>query len=66
MGEGEVMARSQHLLALDGKAVNQCPSCGVYRTDGEPPVLHRADCTIAEHDGGSFRWRDEPHPPTKF
>jgi hypothetical protein len=30
--------------AQHGRADNQCPSCGVYRTDGQPPRAHRASC----------------------
>lgn len=47
--------RSQHMLAAIGQAHNQCPSCGVYTADGKPPALHRAHCTIAKQDRGTFR-----------
>jgi hypothetical protein len=32
--------------AQHGRADNQCPTCGVYRTDGQPPppAVHRAAC----------------------
>lgn len=38
----------QHLLAETGDAQNQCPSCGVCRTDGKPSVVHRSTCTNPE------------------
>jgi hypothetical protein len=56
-------ARRQIEKSATGEADGQCPSCLVYRTDGQLPVLHHADCTIAEHDGGNFRWRLFPSPP---
>lgn len=39
------VARSQHLLAADGLAENQCPRCGAYRADGRVPILHREECS---------------------
>lgn len=38
------MARDQQELAADGKAVGQCQSCGTYRLDGQPPILHHDGC----------------------
>lgn len=38
------MAREQQDLATDGRAVGQCSSCGSYRLDGQPPILHEEDC----------------------
>lgn len=38
------MAQYQQAFAKIGEAVNQCVGCGVYRLDGDPPILHRADC----------------------
>lgn len=37
-------ARLQFELAKTGDAVNQCPHCGSYRTDAEPPYLHGKGC----------------------
>jgi len=34
----------QRELAATGQALNQCPSCGSYRIDGQPPILHKPDC----------------------
>jgi hypothetical protein len=38
------MARYQQAFAKIGEAVNQCAGCGVFRLDGDPPILHREDC----------------------
>jgi hypothetical protein len=38
------MAQYQQAFAKIGEAVNQCVGCGVYRLDGDPSILHRADC----------------------
>jgi hypothetical protein len=35
---------TQHALAETGSAVNQC-SCGSYRADGQPPILHNPGCS---------------------
>lgn len=40
----EEMARYQQAFAKIGEAHNQCPGCGVYRLDGNRPILHREDC----------------------
>lgn len=37
-------ARTQYLLARDGRAEGQCGYCGSCRADGLPPVLHYAAC----------------------
>lgn len=42
--EDWTIARVQSLFAADGLALNQCPYCGSFRTDGLPPVLHQPGC----------------------
>jgi hypothetical protein len=34
----------QQQLAAEGRAVGQCSSCGSYRLDGRPPILHDPGC----------------------
>jgi hypothetical protein len=38
------LARYQQAFAKIGEAVNQCVGCGVFRLDGNRPILHHADC----------------------
>ncbi len=38
------MTRDQQALAERGGALNQCGSCGTYRADGRPPILHHPGC----------------------
>lgn len=33
---------------------NQCPECGSYRIDGQPPILHRDDCSHKARYGGNL------------
>ncbi len=40
----QVMAADQQELAKDGTAIGQCQSCGSYRLDGQPPILHHPGC----------------------
>lgn len=40
----QAMAEQQQALAAEGKALGQC-SCGSYRLDGKPPILHNDGCT---------------------
>ncbi len=40
----QIMAAEQQTLASAGKAVGQCASCGSYRLDGRPPLLHQPGC----------------------
>jgi hypothetical protein len=36
----------QSVLAKVGRADNQCFSCRVYRSDGQPPILHHPWCSV--------------------
>lgn len=40
----QIKTREQVRLAAEGRAEGQCGSCGTYRADGGPPILHRAGC----------------------
>jgi hypothetical protein len=42
----DVVAKTlrQEELAKTGEAEGQCPFCGMFRSDGKPPILHRAAC----------------------
>lgn len=42
-------ARRQQDAAIHGEADGQC-SCGSYRADGLPPVLHYDGCTEPQMD----------------
>ncbi len=44
----------QQLLAETGEAINQCPHCGSYRADEQPPLLHKRDCP--NYDS----WKEDP------
>lgn len=46
-GPAREYARNQIIRADHGAADNQCPGCGTYRTDGQPPTLHREQCPVA-------------------
>lgn len=49
----------QHALAELGQADNQCTECGVYRVDGQPPLLHRNTC---ESSGTAAYYRRMSRP----
>lgn len=36
----------QQALSRTGEAINQCPSCGVFRLDGAPPTVHKHKCVM--------------------
>ncbi len=40
----QVTAAEQQRLAPAGEALGQCGSCGAYRLDGQPPLLHHDGC----------------------
>jgi len=53
-------SQMQQLLASEGCAENQCP-CGNYTLTGEPPQLHRDDCSkrwipLGSVGEGRFFW----------
>lgn len=58
MTDLRAFTQQQARLAETGEAVGQCPSCGAYTADGQPPVLHRDDCTaFAGEPGNREEWR---------
>lgn len=36
----------QQVRAAAGDAENQCPGCGAFRLDGQPPTVHRHRCRM--------------------
>lgn len=50
MTTGTDYALAQIAAADTGAADNQCPTCGVYRTDGKPPAMHRGKCARTTDD----------------
>lgn len=60
--DAETMARYQQEFAKIGEAINQCPGCGVFRLDGDPPILHHEHCEdrpdIGELIAGEFKRRE--------
>lgn len=51
--DGDAIRRAEEFVAAnkerqraDAETLrpNQCPGCGAYRLDGEPPCIHQQDC----------------------
>lgn len=40
-----IYTRLQSDRAPLGKAAGQCAECGSFRADGQPPILHRDNCS---------------------
>lgn len=56
----DVVAKTllQEELSKTGEAEGQCPFCCVFRSDGQPPILHRAGCgTDGLIQSSTFAWR---------